>query len=167
MMRAAQARGHTVFGASRPASLVKSTVGAKATRISLADNDEDWYRPHEKAERPLREFDAVLMRKDPPFDMEYVASSWLLSEAERDGTRVFNAPRALRDHNEKLAIAEFPDFTVPSLVARAMEDLQAFIEEHRNVVLKHLDGMAPRHLPVHHDTPTHVSVTPLRVGTRA
>jgi glutathione synthase len=142
MMRAAQARGHSVF-ACEQAGLrwEKKSVLAKALRISLADNDEDWYRPHETVERPLFEFDAVLMRKDPPFDMEYVASTWLLSEAERQGARVFNAPRALRDHNEKLAIAEFSEFTVPSLVARDMPDLQGFIEEHKNVVLKRLDGM--------------------------
>ena len=142
MMRAAQARGHTVF-ACEQADLFwrKKSVLGRATRLSLADNDEDWYRAHETAERPLFEFDAVLMRKDPPFDMEYVASTWLLSEAERQGASVFNAPRALRDHNEKYAIAEFSEFTVPSLVARAMEDLQGFIEEHRDVVLKRLDGM--------------------------
>jgi glutathione synthase len=155
MMRAAQARGHTVFVCEQ-AQLHwnKAQVGARALRLSLTDNDEDWYRPHETAERPLREFDAVLMRKDPPFDMEYVASTWLLSEAQRQGARVFNAPRALRDHNEKFAIAEFTQFTVPSLVARAMEDLQAFIEEHQNVVLKRLDGMGGAGIfRVRHDDP--------------
>jgi glutathione synthase len=142
MMRAAQARGHRVF-VCRQQDLHwnKATVGARATRLSLADNDEDWYRAHETLERPLFEFEAVLMRKDPPFDMELVASTWLLSEAERQGASVFNAPRALRDHNEKFAIAEFSEFTVPSLVARAMDDLQRFIDEHRHVVLKRLDGM--------------------------
>jgi glutathione synthase len=133
---------------------VKNSVSAKATRLSLTDNDEDWYRPHETVGKALHELDAVLMRKDPPFDMEYVASTWLLSEAERQGARVFNAPRALRDHNEKFAIAEFPQFTVPSLVARAMEDLQAFIDEHKNVVLKRLDGMGGAGIfRVRHDDP--------------
>jgi len=142
MMRAAQARGHRVFvGGQQDLHWNKATVGASAMRLSLADNDEDWYRAHETVERPLFEFEAVLMRKDPPFDMEYVASTWLLSEAERQGASVFNAPRALRDHNEKFAIAEFAEFTVPSLVARAMDDLQRFIDEHRHVVLKRLDGM--------------------------
>ena len=155
MMRAAQARGHGVFVCEQTAvRWAKKSVLARATRISLADNDEDWYRAHETVERPLFEFDAVLMRKDPPFDMEYVASTWLLSEAERQGASVFNAPRALRDHNEKFAIAEFSEFTVPSLVARAMEDLQAFIDEHRNVVLKRLDGMGGAGIfVVRHDDP--------------
>jgi glutathione synthase len=142
MMRAAQAREHTVFVCEQTALLwAKGTVSARAVRLSLTDNDEDWYRPHESMERPLFEFDAVLMRKDPPFDMGFVASTWLLSEAERQGASVFNAPRALRDHNEKFAIAEFSEFTVPSLVARDMGHLQEFIDEHKYVVLKRLDGM--------------------------
>jgi glutathione synthase len=142
MMRAAQARGHAVFVCAQSDLFwAKKSVSASATRLSLTDNDEDWYRPHENAARPLFEFDAVLMRKDPPFDMEYVASTWLLSEAERKGARVFNAPRAVRDHNEKFSIAEFSEFTVPSLVSRDMQVLQGFIEEHKHVVLKRLDGM--------------------------
>jgi glutathione synthase len=142
MMRAAQARGHETWFCSQAAlHWSKSTVAAAATRISLTGDDQDWYRTHESSERSLRDFDAVLMRKDPPFDMEYVASTWILEAAERQGARVFNSPRAIRDHNEKFAIAEFPQFTVPSLVARAMEILQRFIDEHDKVVLKRLDGM--------------------------
>ncbi len=155
MMRAAQARGHGVFVCEQ-ASLHwdKNRVAARATRLSLAGDDEDWYRAHETVERPLPEFDAVLMRKDPPFDMEYVASTWLLGEAERKGATVINSPRAIRDHNEKFAIAEFPEFTVPSLVGRAMADLQAFIEEHKKVVLKRLDGMGGAGIfVVRHDDP--------------
>ena len=155
MMRAAQARGHSVLACEQAAlRWAGKSVAARATRLSLTDNDEDWYRAHETLERPLFEFDAVLMRKDPPFDMEYVASTWLLSEAERQGASVFNAPRALRDHNEKFAIAEFAEFTVPSLVARHMADLQGFIDEHKNVVLKRLDGMGGAGIFVaRHDDP--------------
>ena len=155
MMRAAQARGHSVFACEQNALYwAKKSVLGRTTRISLADDDQNWYRARETLERPLFEFDAVLMRKDPPFDMEYVASTWLLSEAERQGASVFNAPRALRDHNEKFAIAEFSEFTVPSLVARDMQDLQRFIEEHKNVVLKRLDGMGGAGIfVVRHDDP--------------
>jgi glutathione synthase len=92
-------------------------------------------------ERPLFEFDAVLMRKDPPFDLEYVVSTWLISAAVREGARVFNAPDAIRDHNEKIAIAEFPQFVAPTLVSREPQRLQAFIDEHRDVVVKRLDVM--------------------------
>ena len=142
MMRAAQARGYEVWAAD-PARLhwMKNRVDAPAVRISLTDNDADWFRPHETEIRALKDFDAVLMRKDPPFDLEYVTSTWFLSAAAREGARVFNAPDAIRDHNEKLSIAEFPKFTVPSLATRDMAGLQAFIEEHRDVVLKRLEGM--------------------------
>ncbi len=142
MMRAAQKRGHAVWVCEQQGlHWSGKRVAAAARRISLTDNDEDWYRGHETATRALASFGATLMRKDPPFDLEYVASSWLLSEAERQGAKVFNSPRAIRDHNEKFAIAEFAQFTVPSLVARDMGRLQAFIDEQRHVVLKRLDGM--------------------------
>jgi glutathione synthase len=142
MMRAAQARGHTVFTCEQPGlHWDKGSVGAAATRIDLTDNDEDWYRPHETAGRALASFEAVLMRKDPPFDLEYVVSTWLLSAAVRQGARVFNAPDAIRDHNEKLAIAEFPQFVAPTLVSRDAASLQGFIDEHSDAVLKRLDVM--------------------------
>ena len=142
MMRAAQRRGHAVHVCTQDALAWRSgPVTARATRLALTDNDEDWYRRDGTAERALPAFGAVLMRKDPPFDMEYVASTWLLSEAERQGARVFNAPQALRDLNEKFAIAEYADLTVPSLVTRDMQALQAFVDEHRDTVLKPLSGM--------------------------
>ena len=171
MMRAAQARGHETWFCPQPAlRWSKSTVAAAATRISLTGDDGDWYRMHESGERSLREFDAVLMRKDPPFDMEYVASTWMLEAAERDGARVFNSPRAIRDHNEKFAIAEFPQFTVPSLVGRSMEHLQSFIEEHGKVVLKRLDGMGGAGIfVVRHDDPNRnvIVETISDLGTRS
>jgi glutathione synthase len=142
MMRAAQARGHAVFVAGQ-ASLAwrDGEVSAEALRITLTDNDEDWYRAHEHTRRALAAFDAVLMRKDPPFDLEYVTSTWLLSAAERAGARIFNAPGAVRDHNEKLAIAEFPGFVAPTLVTREPSRIQAFIDEQSDVVVKRLDVM--------------------------
>src|SRR5688500_4465943 len=117
MMRAAQKRGHAIWVCEQDRLHWRQDgVAAAAQRISLADNDEDWYRPHEIEARKLTEFSATLMRKDPPFDLEYVTSTWLLSAAVRGGARVVNAPDAIRDHNEKLSIAEFSRFTVPSLV---------------------------------------------------
>ncbi len=154
-MRAAQARGHAVFVCEQAAlRWAKNTVAARATQLSIASDDRSWYRAQESVERPLHEFGAVLMRKDPPFDMEYVASTWLLSDAERQGAKVFNAPGAVRDHNEKFSIAEFGQFIVPSLVSRRMEDLQGFVDEHRHVVLKRLDGMGGAGIFVlRHDDP--------------
>jgi glutathione synthase len=154
MMRAAQARGHEVYVTQQETLVWKGKVTAHATRLFLTADDEHWYQAQESKAAPLTDFDAVLMRKDPPFDMGYVASTWLLGEAERQGARVFNAPRAIRDHNEKFAIAEFPQFTVPSLVGRSMAALQAFIEEHKHVVLKRLDGMGGAGIfLVRHDEP--------------
>jgi glutathione synthase len=155
MMRAAQARGHEVWVAGQSdLHWNKGRVQAHASRLALTDNDEDWYRAHAAELRALADFNAVLMRKDPPFDMEYVASTWLLSEVERQGVRVINSPQALRDHNEKFAIAEFPGLTVPSLVTRAMHDLQRFVDEHRDTVLKRLDGMGGTGIfRVRHDDP--------------
>jgi len=142
MMRAAQKRGHATWVCEQTSLFLdKSEVCAEATRLSLTDNDEDWYRAHESEARALKRFDAVLMRKDPPFDLEYVVSTWLLSAAVREGAKVFNAPDAIRDHNEKLAIAEFAPFVAPTLVTREAERLQAFIDAEREVVLKRLDVM--------------------------
>jgi glutathione synthase len=141
MMRAAQARGHELWYCGQADLYARGKVHANAGRLSLADNDEDWYRAHEKTRHPLADFDAVLMRKDPPFDMEYLTSVWLLSQAEREGARVFNNPAAVRDHNEKLGILEFPQFIAPTLATRDAAVVHAFIDEHRDVILKRLDGM--------------------------
>ena len=141
-MRAAQKRGHAVCVCEQPSLHWRDgRVAAAAQRLSLADNDEDWYRSHETAVHALADFDAVLMRKDPPFDLEYVVSTWLLSAAVREGARVFNAPDAIRDHNEKLAIAEFARYTAPTLVSREPERIQAFVDAERDVVVKRLDVM--------------------------
>jgi len=141
MMRAAQSRGHAVWSCEQRDLAWQGRVSAAACRLSLADNDEDWVRRHAAERHPLDYFDAVLMRKDPPFDMEYLTSVWLLSQAEREGARVFNNPAAVRDHNEKLGILEFPQFIAPSLATRDPERVHEFIEEHRDVILKRLDGM--------------------------
>ena len=141
MMRAAQSRGHGIWTCEVTDLAWQGGATARATRFSLTDNDEDWYRAHETELRPLDKFGAVLMRKDPPFDLEYVASTWVLSAAVREGAKVFNAPDAIRDHNEKLAIAEFGRFLAPTLVTRDAGRLQAFIDEQRDVVLKRLDVM--------------------------
>lgn len=147
MMRAAQSRNHQIHAClqSALASSFGTKPGAKvvaqATRITVRKDDEDWYRTHDTKVRALEEFDGVVVRKDPPFDMEYVASTWVLEAAERQGARVFNNPRAIRDHNEKFALAEFAQFAAPTLVTRSMADAQAFITKQKDTVVKPLDGM--------------------------
>jgi glutathione synthase len=106
----------------------------------VCSSDLEQQRPHERPQA-VRDFDAVLMRKDPPFDSEYFYATHLLEQAEREGARVFNKPRALRDHPEKLAIMEFAQFIAPTLVTRDAADIRRFHQEHRDIILKPLDGM--------------------------
>lgn len=143
MMRALQAAGHAVWAIQQPAIHWSSLHGvcAEAVHLDLLDDDQVWYVEKMTHVVPLRDFAGVVMRKDPPFDLEYVTTTWLLERAEAEGARVFNRPRALRDCSEKLSILEFPDLTVPTLVSREQDRLQAFIDMHSDVVLKPLDGM--------------------------
>lgn len=147
MMRALQARGHALSVAMQHELFMEgSRVGASATRIELvagADlHGHAWWRaiggPRDTG---LHEYDAVLMRKDPPFDMEYVTATHLLEYAERQGARVFNAGAAIRNHPEKLSIAEFSRYTAPTLVSGDMARLRAFHERHGDVIAKPLSGM--------------------------
>ncbi|MDB5871146.1 MAG: gshB [Ramlibacter sp.] len=143
MMREAQRRGHRV-AACEPQHLSWRTGGkvkARIREITLTGTLDDWFRVSHESVRPLSEFDAVIMRKDPPFDSEYFYATHLLEQAEREGARVFNKPAALRDHPEKLAIMEFPQYISPTLVTRDTEDVKAFHAEHRDIILKPLDGM--------------------------
>ncbi len=142
MMVEASRRGHELHVMMQEGLQWRSgRITGEACRLHLTGVTADWHRLDPAAEVPLAELDAVLMRKDPPFDMEYVTSTWLLEAAVRQGARVFNDPRAVRDHSEKLAIAEFAEFIAPTLVTRLTAPLQQFIDDHADVVLKPLDGM--------------------------
>lgn len=142
MMRETQHRGHEVFAVMREALTWRDgVVAADAMRIELLQDNRVWYAQRDHMHVPLGHFDAVLMRQDPPFDFEYVAATWLLERAVAAGVRVFNDPRAIRDHSEKLSITEYPEFIPATLVARDPALLDAFIAEIGDVVLKPLDGM--------------------------
>ena len=141
IMRAAQARGHQIFFCRQGGLYWKQRVFASAGGLALNANDDDWYRAQQPQQTALADFDAVLNRKDPPFDLEYLTASWLLAQAEREGARVFNRPAAVRDHNEKLGILEFAQFVAPTLASSDPERVHAFIDEHQDVILKRLDGM--------------------------
>ena len=143
MMREAQRRGHTL-AVCLPQDLVwqrGSQVTARVRDIVLTGDSTNWFQAQPLRSAALTAFDAVLMRKDPPFDSEYFYATHLLEQAEREGARVFNKPRALRDHPEKLAIMEFPQFIGPTLVTRDPQDIQRFHAEHGDIILKPLDGM--------------------------
>ncbi|GAA0832181.1 MAG: glutathione synthase [Cupriavidus sp.] len=142
MMTEAAARGHELyFCLQSQLSLSANVVEAVVRPLDLVDDGKDWFRLGEAALTPLATFDAVLMRKDPPFDMEYVTSTWLLELAEKQGARVFNKPQAIRDHSEKLAIGQFPQFITPTLVTRDAGRIRAFHAEHHDIIVKPLDGM--------------------------
>ena len=147
MMREAQRRGHRIV-ACEPRDLLwqrGGVVQAHVRRITLTGHEERWF--HETPLAPesrrsaLSDFDAIVMRKDPPFDSEFFYATHLLEQAEREGARVFNKPRALRDHPEKLAILEFPQFIGPTMVTRDAQAVRAFHAEHHDIILKPLDGM--------------------------
>jgi glutathione synthase len=147
MMREATRRGHRLW-ACEPRDLVwargSRVVARRARCIALRDSsgdDHDWFEVLQQRELALADAQAVLMRKDPPYDSEYFYATHLLEQAEREGARVFNRPCALRDHPEKLAILEFPQYIGPTIVARDAAALRAFHDEHRDIVLKPLDGM--------------------------
>jgi glutathione synthase len=143
MMREAAARGHGLH-ACEPQDLTWQRGGrvtAHVREVTLTGDARDWYVAGSATATALADLDAVVMRKDPPFDSEYFYATHLLEQAEREGARVFNRPRALRDHPEKLAILEFPQFIGPTLVTRDEGDVKRFHAEHRDIILKPLDGM--------------------------
>jgi glutathione synthase len=144
MMAEAHRRGHAVW-ACEPRDLVwlsGGNVKARAARaIRLAGEAAHWFDVTQQSDLPLRDTDAVLMRKDPPFDGEYFYATHLLQQAQREGAKVFNDPRSLRDHPEKLAIMEFAQWIGPTLVTRDAKAVREFHAEHHDIILKPLDGM--------------------------
>src|SRR6185295_151910 len=143
IMREAASRGHQLYALLQGdlAWQGGSVIGHAARLHLTGDTDGSWYRTDSPSDAPLSAYDAVLMRKDPPFDMEYVYSTYLLELAEQQGARVVNRPRAIRDHNEKMAIGRFGEFIAPTLVTGRQDLIRAFLAEHRDVILKPLHGM--------------------------
>jgi glutathione synthase len=142
MMREAARRGHAIFAAT-PGDLAatRTAVAARARHLKVGSDDGNWYADLGAEERNLESFSFVLMRKDPPFDVEFLSATLLLSRAAALGARVVNDPQALRDHNEKLSILEFPQFTVPTLVTREAERIREFWADQEDIIVKPLDGM--------------------------
>jgi len=144
MMREASRRGHALWACEQRQLTWQRggrVVAQGARRIALTADQHDWFEVEETQDLALADIGAVLMRKDPPFDSEYFYATHLLSQAEREGARVFNRPASLREHPEKLAILEFPQFIGPTLVTRRAEAVRAFHAEQRDIILKPLDGM--------------------------
>ena len=141
MMRAAQSAGHTIwYSQSHDLLWGEGKARARAQLLTIT-NDLIWYRLGDVEERSLDYFTAVLMRQDPPFTVEYLTSTWLLSAAVIQGARVLNNPDAVRNHSEKLSITEFPQFIPPTLVTRDIHAIRDFHTLHQDIVIKPLDGM--------------------------
>ncbi|MFZ6875221.1 glutathione synthase [Undibacterium sp. Di27W] len=142
MMVEADKRGYAIYAfGPDDMALESGKVIANISRITLTGDSQNWFRLAEPESLPLSAFDAVLQRKDPPFDMEYIYATYLLELAEQQGARVFNKPAAIRNHNEKLSIAQFSQFTAPTLVTRDEQRIRVFHKEHQDIILKPLDGM--------------------------
>jgi len=141
IMREAAARGHALFVAEQDDLILRSgTALIQAAEFRFSEGPK-WFSPGEKTLHSPMDFDALLMRKDPPFDTEYIYSTYLLELAENQGARVLNRPRSIRDWNEKLSVARFPQFAPPFLVTRHIAAIRQFLEDEGDIVVKPLDGM--------------------------
>jgi len=142
MLLAAQARGwDLLYMELNDLYLRDGQALARLRPVSVRDDPGRWYDLGPVETAPLRELDVILMRKDPPFDTEYIYATYLLEQAERKGVLVVNRPASLRDANEKLFTAWFPECCPPTLVSREAADVRAFLDELRDIIVKPLDGM--------------------------
>ncbi|MDH5424375.1 MAG: glutathione synthase [Gammaproteobacteria bacterium] len=142
MMLSAQKKNWEIYYI-RPQDLYISDSQAHAisSRISVIDEPESWFQTHNTQDTPLSYFDTILMRQDPPFNMDYIYVTYLLEMAENDGVLVVNKAASIRDHNEKLFTSMFPQCCVPNLVSCNMQQLKQFVHDQQDVILKPLDGM--------------------------
>ena len=142
MLLAAQARGWKIYYMLQTDLYIESGVSKGMMReLTVKADPQDWYAFGAAEQLPLGELDVILMRKDPPFDNHYVYSTYLLEEAQKEGALVVNDPQSLRDCNEKLFAAQFPQCCPPFLVTCNGAKLRKFYEENQDVIFKPLDGM--------------------------
>ena len=142
MMLEAQSRGHQIFYMTTNSLFIESGKAyASSSRITVRDDKLDWFSLEEEIIIALSELDAILMRQDPPFNSDYIYNTYVLEMAVRDGTHVFNNPRSLRDCNEKVYATEFPQCCTKHLVTGRKDLLTSFVVEHKDTVVKPLDGM--------------------------
>ena len=142
MMREAARRGHRLFHTlSAELSVQNGIVYAAAAPFEFLGAKDEWFEAGSPVQTALTEFGAVVMRTDPPFDMQYLYATQLLTLAESQGAKVFNSGQAMRDFNEKLAILNFPQFISPTTVTTRAADVRTFLAEHGDIIVKPLDGM--------------------------
>ncbi|MBE0438741.1 MAG: glutathione synthase [Gammaproteobacteria bacterium] len=155
MLLAAQAKGWSLFYMEQQdIFLDQGMVSAQMTPLTVKQDPQNWYSLGEPQTKPLSDLDAILMRKDPPFDMEYIYSTYLLEQAQASGVLIINNPQSLRDANEKLFTAWFPQCCPPTLVTRKASLIRQFHQQHHDIILKPLDGMGGASIfRVKHDDP--------------
>lgn len=142
MMQESVTRGHQIYAIMQEDIILsEGKVLALVRELTLTDDNKEWCKAGEFESLELTAFDAILLRKDPPFDVEYLYTTYLLELAQTKGAKVFNDPRAVRDYNEKLGTAKFPELTPPTLVTRKETSLREFVIQHQDVILKPLDAM--------------------------
>jgi glutathione synthase len=144
LLEASRRKFDIFYFEQRDLRMVRGDALGRSRRLSVNDDNDGWFEFGSEQEVTLGELDVILMRKDPPFDMEYVYTTYLLDRAVLAGSLVVNAPQALRDINEKAYNAWFPELTPLTLMTRSLDDLRAFYAEHGNIVVKPLDGMGGR-----------------------
>ena len=142
MLLAAQKRGWDIYYMEQKDLFINNDVPmANLQPLKVEENPEHWFTLSDTKTQQLSSLDIILMRKDPPFNLEYIYSTYILEHAERLGTMVVNRPAALRNVNEKFFITHFPDCIAPTQVSRNMAVLLDFVAQHGNIVIKPLDGM--------------------------
>jgi glutathione synthase len=141
LLEAARRNAEIHYFQQRDLRLLSGAALGRGQRLHVADDNEQWFELGEAAEVELGSLDAILMRKDPPFNMEYVYTTYILDRAHAAGALIINDPQALRDMNEKAYTAWFPECTPVTLITRSMKEMRAFLAEHGKIVAKPLDGM--------------------------
>ena len=138
--------------------LIDDQALANTKIIDVFDNNREWFKTSKDIELNLKELDVILMRKDPPFDMEFIYTTYILEKAEQKGVLVINKPSALRDMNEKVYTSWFPECAPPTLITRSMKEMKSFLNKHKKLVTKPLDGMGGKSIFVLNESDKNTNV---------
>ena len=159
MLLAAESRGWSLFYMEqKDLYQAKGQARARLRSLQVFNDPEHWFELGEEQDLPLADLNVILMRKDPPFDNEFLYTTYLLEQAEADGVLVVNRPQSLRDCNEKIFATQFPQFTPPTIVSRRADILREFAKEQRDIILKPLDGMGGSMIFRHREGDPNLSV---------
>lgn len=142
MLWAAARRGHELgYALQQDLYIDQGRAMGLIAPLQVFENTAEYYQLGEKQQQSIASYDVVLMRKDPPFDMNFIYTTYILEQAEREGAWIINKPQSLRDCNEKLFVTQFPQLQVPTLVSSQQSLIREFLQQHQDVIVKPLDGM--------------------------